>query len=209
MRQLLLESFLLPAAGLLVVLSVAGCDPFDPDLGDEPFRCGEDGACPDGYSCSVDTDRSPSEVCVADGAEPMDSGDGDGDATLCADADLEPNDSASRAVITAVPDSSLQYERADLAVCPPGDTDLYRFRVAVANQNVRAQVTTDRSFGELSVAITSEQGTTLATGSYNPSNTIVTVELPNAAIDAYLLRVTGATADIENAYDVALTLTGP
>ena len=39
---------------------VAGCDP---SLGDEPFLCGSDGTCPDGYACTAG-------VCVAKGVVP-------------------------------------------------------------------------------------------------------------------------------------------
>jgi len=197
----------------LALASTSACDPFSPDLGDEPFRCGEGGACPDGYSCEPVADI-PSGVCVSGsdtGSGDGDGGDGDGDddASLCADADLEPNDSIVSAVITSVPDQQLQYQEAGLAVCPPGDTDLFRFRVAIANQNIRAEVATDRGLGELVAEITNEQGVTLATGTYNPSNDQLTVELPNAAIDTYHLRISGFDAQVENSYDVDLQLTGP
>jgi len=45
-------------AGLLAMLTLAaGCSP---ELGDAPFACGQDSACPDGYTCQ-------STVCVREG----------------------------------------------------------------------------------------------------------------------------------------------
>lgn len=200
------------AAALLVALalSAAGCDPFDPDLGESPFRCSESGACPSGYTCEP-TAEIPSGVCRSADEIGDDSGngDGDGDTNLCADADLEPNDSPGNAVITQVPDQQLQYQASGLAVCPAQDIDLYRFRVAIANQNIRAEVTTNRSVGELIAEILNEQGEPLADGTYNASNTQLTVELQNAAADVYLLRVRGATGEVENDYDLDLQLSGP
>lgn len=49
-----------PAAALCLLLVGAGCAP---ELGDEPFACGGEGVCPDGYSCRA-------MVCVRDGVLP-------------------------------------------------------------------------------------------------------------------------------------------
>ena len=46
---------------LCQLLFAFGCNTFDPDLGDEPFRCGaEEPRCPDGYECDEST-----QVCFS------------------------------------------------------------------------------------------------------------------------------------------------
>ena len=38
----------------LAASALAACNPYDPDLGSHPFKCSNDGTCPEGYTCEGD-----------------------------------------------------------------------------------------------------------------------------------------------------------
>jgi hypothetical protein len=72
--------------GLGLGLTVGACNPYDPDYGEIPFKCGPNDACPDGYTCN------DSDLCALEGAEEN-----------CADdGPFEPNDSIDNATSTPV-----------------------------------------------------------------------------------------------------------
>ena len=203
----------LTIASALALFAVA-CSPYDPDLGDTPFRCGtEEPLCPDGYVC-VDSSESPTGICQEEGSAPRpDAGDdpsgADAGPFACNDdSSIEPNDQTSSAHVTPIPDSQLQYALATLAICPGGDVDVYRLRVDVAAMNIVAKVTTNRSQGDLVLEILNASGVPVATGSYT-SGTVLDAALNNAATGVWYVQVRGADASVQNNYRLDLELTGP
>src|SRR5688572_12730478 len=112
----------------------AGCNPYNPELSDEPFRCGtSDPQCPDGYVCD---ERSPEEkICVrSDLIDDTDASvdEGPDAAFFCNnDTQLEPNETINAATQIPIPDNGRDYELQALAICPDIDVDVFRFRVAV------------------------------------------------------------------------------
>lgn len=183
------------------VAALAACNAYDPELGDRPFRCGVDEpVCPDGYEC---VEYSPSErVCErASGTSPDASPDGDNFACND-DSQIEPNDTTSNAWTTPIPatDDSVSY--VQLAICPAGDVDLFRFGVDVNNKNMRATVTTDLSVGQLNVAVLAGDGSPVVMGT-PVSGTEVVVAFNNMAIGTYFVRVSGAEG-VRNNYTISI-----
>ncbi len=198
-------------------LAAAACSPYDPELGDTPFRCGtSDPVCPDGYACDT-TAGGPTGVCVRDGEVVPDAGpdagqQADAGPLVCNnDMAIEPNNDIGSATTTPIPDQSEEYTLVGLAICPAGDVDVFRFRVDVTGKNITATASeTVRSRGEIVVEILNGTGVPIATGEYNGANTAVTAVLNNAAIGTYFVQVRGLDTATQNNYNrIFIQTTGP
>lgn len=189
-------------AALLTVLLLAACNPYSPDLGDTPFRCGTDEPrCPDGYEC---VEHSTSQhICERVGFNEVDAGpDEDAAGVVCNDdSDIEPNDTTSQAFLTPIPTFASCTSMVNLAVCPSTDKDLYSFRIESSTENnLRATVTTDVSRGMLELKVLEGSGATIASGVVIDGNTIQ-VTVPNMSIGTFYVQV-GAPTDssVQNNY---------
>lgn len=192
-----------------VSLAFAGCNAFDPDLSDTPFRCGEtEPVCPEGYACS-------GEVCqriTGDDEPALDAPQG-ADAALidapptinCVDAEEE-NDTTATATSTGIPDASSDHRYPDLSICDD-DVDLFRFSLTAGDTAV-VQVETGNG-APLSVAILSATGEPIAKGEPvdgDPTRLEV-IAMPPAGMD-YFAEVR-AIAGGENAYEILITAAPP
>jgi len=196
---------------LVSLVALAACSPYDPDLGETPFRCGtDDPKCPDGYSC-VDSTQSPTGLCVRDGSgELPDAGDNPNPADAAPfvcnnDSMVEPNDDLAHAWTTPIPTQTM-YALATLAICPAGDVDIYRLGVADAvTNNLKATVTTSKSQGELILEILNGTGVASATGTYT-NDTTLEVVLNNAPTGTWHVQVRGADGTVQNNYRLDILL---
>jgi hypothetical protein len=188
----------------LVAAATAACNPYDPDLGAAPFRCGADDACPDGYSC---VEHSPSEkICEREG-DPGGDDDGDGpDASQGVqcndDSAIEPNDMTSNATTTPIPNLQMDVSYTELAICPDADKDVFRFGVSATDANVRAIVTAQLSDGDLSLQILNGSGAVIANGTALTS-TELQVVVNNLAIGTYYVQVSGKDG-AQNNYEIEI-----
>jgi hypothetical protein len=174
-------------------LLIAACNPYDPDLGNNPFRCGTDEpSCPGGYVCNEDN------VCVKGSGGAPDAG-SDGSSLTCNDdSDIEPNDMVSNAFVTPIPDFDTCVALRQLAICPDTDKDLFRFRVDDTGKNMRTTVTTDVSAGQLTLRVLNGSGN--AIGSGLPINsTEIEIVINNLSTGNYYVEV-GAPAGVQNNY---------
>jgi hypothetical protein len=188
------------AASLLLTFLVA-CNPYNPDLGSSPFRCGTDEpVCPDGYECVE-------EICERVGGDtsPDGGGDSDGAPLVCNDdSDIEPNDTTGQAFLTPIPTFDSCTYMVSLAVCPSTDKDLYSFRVETAGKNLRATITLDVGQGQLELKVLNGAGATISSGVVVDANTIA-VTVPNMAIGTYYVQVSAPTdSGIENNYTLEI-----
>ncbi|MCA9673433.1 MAG: hypothetical protein H6709_09075 [Kofleriaceae bacterium] len=190
-------------AGLAAVATLAAlgaCNPYDPDLGDSPFRCGtSDPKCPDGYECMVYSDTL--QLCErgADTSSPDARIDGSG-LTCNDDSSVEPNDDINTAWTTPIPDFAETVTLVSLAICPDTDKDLFRFRVDSNGKNMRATVTTEIAQGQLLLQVLNNQGLTIANGTSTDSEHIVVV-VNNLAVGTYFVQV-AAPAGVRNNYQI-------
>jgi hypothetical protein len=111
---------------------LVACSPYNPDLGQAPFKCGaSEPKCPDDYECVPDP-SSAQGVCKAESASPGADGgvigsDG-GNVTCNDDAEIEPNNSTTDPTIIPIPDFGDTYQLINLAICPQADIDVFRRR---------------------------------------------------------------------------------
>ena len=193
MRSIILLSL---ALGLL-----AACNPYDPTLGGQPFRCGTDEPrCPDGYTCH---EYSPSEQICEIGNLQVDGGGGDDGSNITCndDSSIEPNDTTGNAWTTPIPDTMPSVSLVQLAICPTTDLDLFRFRVEVNGKNMKATVTTVVADGLLSLRVLNGSGTAIATGQAIGANEII-VAVNNLAIGTYFVEVGAGAAGVRNNYTI-------
>jgi hypothetical protein len=185
-------AFVLLAGGL--GLGVAACDPYSPDLGDHPFRCGtSDPTCPSGYTCSADN------VCErSSGDGDVDAGD-DGSGFQCNDdSDIEPNESVSDPFLTPIPDFKTCMSMVQLAICPDTDKDLFQFRVDEAGKNMKTVVTTNVAAGQLTLRVLASNGSAIGSG-LPLDATHIEVVINNLATGSWFVEV-GAPPDVQNNY---------
>ncbi len=180
---------------------VAACNPYDPDLGPTPFRCGtSEPRCPDGYTC---VEHSPAEQICESGVATVDGGDdtdGGGDITCNDDSSIEPNDSTSSAWVTPIPSTMPSVSLVQLAICPTTDKDLFRFGVEVNGKNMKATVTTDVASGPLLLQVLNGAAT-IANGQAT-SQTEIVVAVNNLAVGSYYVQVAANGAGVENNYTI-------
>src|SRR5262245_2631411 len=114
------------------LILAAACDIYDPDLGTQPFRCGEtEPRCPDGYSCIV---RGPGEEYCELGVD-----DDDGTNANCVTDPREPNDQLTNATATAISVDTGELTLSSLSICPDTDVDLFRL-VLSTQSNIRVDL---------------------------------------------------------------------
>jgi hypothetical protein len=197
----------LALALLLAASSLAACSPYDPNLGDRPFKCGvNDPQCPDGYSCQG---TGSNAVCVSDnlgdaGTHP------DASHVKCGtDTSLEPNDDIQHAVQTPVRNSQTDYKLAQLAICPSTDIDIYGFTTTALGQNVRITLTYDPTQGALKMLLLNAQGVMVDTAKVDGNNLVIAIppDLSSLSVDQWYVQVAASAANVENNYDLDISVT--
>ena len=187
---------------VLAAAATAACNPYDPNLGGRPFKCGaSDPKCPDGYAC---VGTGTSAVCEQQGAPDAHLG-GDASHVQCGtDTSLEPNDDLAHALQTPVRNTQADYMLARLAICPSTDIDTYGFNTTAVGQNVRVTLTYDPSQGQLNLKLLTRQGLPAGFDGQPSGNTIVVVT-NRLSVDQWYVQVTAATG-VENNYDLDINV---
>ena len=120
-----------------VLLSLAACSPFDPDLGNAPYKCGDvEPRCPEGYACDTSDADPTRHVCVAPGGLTPDSG--TAGFQCLDDSPFGMNDTFMTPTPTTIPTQGTMYS-ARAAICPELDKDHFAFSLTAAS-NTRVQV---------------------------------------------------------------------
>ncbi len=207
----------LVALPLAFTFASAGCNSYDPNLGDEPFQCapGTD-ECPDGYECKMNASTGEKTCQKGQGGTARPDGGDAPDApprsfSCNDDSDIEPNDELGRAYQTPIPDFQSSYRLVALAICPDTDVDLFRFDVDVTGTNMRADITFQTVQGELTLDVLNSTETSIGTGRVTSSNpdlptTLLRAEIPNLPPGTYYVRVR-APAGIRNNYSIDIITT--
>ncbi|HET6611114.1 MAG TPA: hypothetical protein VFG83_03965 [Kofleriaceae bacterium] len=197
------------ACAVVLAGGLAGCNAFDPDLDDTPFRCGaSEPVCPEGYVCSGEVcQRSGSQPDPVDGAAVVDASLVDSPPAIDCEDDEEENDTVATSTNTEVPDPSIDHRYVDLTICDD-DVDLFRFAIAEAGQTIHVQVETGAG-APLSLAIVSSTGEVLVSGEVvggDPTKLELTADMLPAGMD-YFAKVTAAAGG-QNSYDILLACSG-
>lgn len=185
------------ARALPLALLAAACNPYDPDLGNTPFRCGmSEPFCPDGYTCNT------GGVCIAGSDIRPDAS----TAFVCADdGSLEPNDLPNRAFVTPIPSGGPKYSLLGLAVCPAGDVDHFQFGVTANGTNIDASVVSVAGRAPLQLNLLTTTGAVIATGASDAATPqLVQLRVDNRlAVGTYLLQIKSPDMT-ENNYDLSI-----
>lgn len=185
-----------------LALLLAGCNPYDPQLGNTPFRCGMSAPfCPDGYTNNKPT-TDPTCVCISGG----DVGPDASTAFICADDhSLELNDVPARAFVTPIPSAGPSYSLLGLALCPSGDLDHFQFGVTANGTNLQASVVSVAGRPPLQLNLLASNGMVIATGlsdAVTPQK--VNLDVPNRlAAGTYVIQVKSPDNG-ENNYDLSI-----
>lgn len=183
-----MRSTTLALAALLlapIAASGAACNPYDPDLGEQPFRCGTNNACPDDYECNS------SDLCVRIGAT----------ADCADDSATEPNDTRDQAFGTPVADARADVTYADLSICPADDVDLFEVTVPANGLNLTASVTYENG-PALRLRLLNDAGTMIIAGSDNGDNE-VSFAATNLPLGAFYVEIS-AGENGSNNYRLAI-----
>jgi hypothetical protein len=189
-------------------LLAGACNPYDPDLGETPFRCGTTPPlCPEGYAC-VGSDPA-SAVCVKPGGS-GDGPDGGGNTGQCTgDNGNEPNEDTGDPTITPIPDFQSDYNVVGVEICPEGDVDVYQLRIDVPGKNVKVEVMHEAANGQLTLDVLNGTGMSVASGmAVGGNSNLLRAEVNNLPTGTWFARVQGAGA-IRNSYDLVIEVTGP
>lgn len=202
----ILSSATLSLAAFLAAMAFAGCNTFDPDLGPSPFRCGTGSpTCPDNYECVIHS--AGVEICELIGDDVIDRPDaGDiGTFTCSDDSLLEPNNSITDPTLTSIPSLKVYTRLVQLAICPAGDQDFFRFDVEVGGTNALAEIEFDPVHGDLVVEMLNSSGVSISVGRPIGANEgIIRVAVANLAVGTYYALVRGDDALLRNNYKITI-----
>ncbi|HTM22222.1 MAG TPA: hypothetical protein VL172_17000, partial [Kofleriaceae bacterium] len=201
---------MLRALMLSTALAAAACNPYDPNLGSTPFRCGtSDPVCPDGYRCVEHS--AANRLCEPDdGSQLADGGDSDGAALSCSpplpDSELEPNEDIGDPTITPIPPNQ-DFDVIGAAICSDSDVDMYKFTVDVNGKNGRIEVTYDAGAGTLLVDMLNSSGVSIraAVPTGGDANKL-RADVANLAQGTYFAQIKGMPG-VRNQYSVAFLVT--
>jgi hypothetical protein len=188
---------------LLVAFLLAACNPYDPNLGDIPFRCGTDEPrCPDGYvAVEVSAIR-----CECHRASSVPDGGGE---YFCnfdpSDTGESRNDSAANAATIDV-ETNPTLNLVDRSICPRGDEDHYAMMAPRVGTHIFMRVVYDRTRLAPGLDITNQEGASLMPLRGEPEPGVVTAEHDTMFPGIYVLKVIAAE---ETNYSLRLEITPP
>jgi hypothetical protein len=189
---------------------LASCNAYQPDLGYEPFRCGDiEPRCPLDYTCVTFTEGDA--ICQKTGVEAPDAGNEDAASFSCYDdREVEPNDSLAQAFETGIPERADSFTLSGLSICPVGDEDVFRFEVLASGTNVSVDVSFRPSQGALELDLLNQSGTSIASGAAPAGNpNVLRAAVSDLAVGAYYVQVRGAGNAVQNNYDSLDIVTTP
>ncbi|MBK9072994.1 MAG: hypothetical protein IPL79_18635 [Myxococcales bacterium] len=175
-------------------LVVASCNPYDPDLGNNPFRCaGQQPFCPEGYECT----RRDDNVSVCEAVFVPDGN--------CEGTDgTEPNDNIQSAYDTGIPAVGDNFRLLGIELCPSNDVDLFKIVVETNNDIIIGEVKTLAGL-TVEAGILAANQTVVAAATETAPGTY-TIETDNLTSGVYFLRIRpigGATGKYEINVSVA------
>jgi len=186
---------------LLLILALAACNPYDPQLGDRPFLCGSDEPrCPDGY-VAVDLELDRCE-CRRGGTV------ADGGVYQCTTDPNEPNETISSATETTV-GTNMQYMAPNAAICRVAgsdDVDVYHLMAPRAGTLITVDVAFFDDTRVPTIDLLDSGGVSVARGmpSPEPRDIVATFTAPTPA--SYFAKVSAAQ-DVN--YSIRITIIEP
>ncbi len=194
----------------LALSAFTACTPYNPDLGEAPFLCGQsDPKCPDGYTCEPDPNGGAAMYCLAPNATvPIDAA-----TFLCSnDSQLEPNNTTMMAFQTPVAAQKNSLTFAGLAICPAGDKDHYSVTITQMGQNLEMILEYEDGGAPLSASILNNNGNPIMNASpVTGMNRVIRAYIPNMPTGVVYAQAYGPTMGAlqMNNYKLTINVTGP
>jgi hypothetical protein len=192
-----------------LAFSGSACSPYDPSLGDEPYKCADtEPFCPTGYACMMQ--GSAGSFCInKDGTSGVDGG-GGSDQLCSLDVNVEGpnrNDDYTHAFSTGVETAHPSIPYAGLAICPAGDKDTYQIVVQTMGSIDAVASVTGGALVQVNILGTT--GMIIKPGTLDPANPLQyhanAANLPPGTYYAQAFSTSTAT----NAYKLTLAVTHP
>lgn len=199
----------LVGSALLAAVAAAGCNTYDPSLGQAPFRCGSsEPRCPRDYTCVTYSESE--EICellgLPDGGDV--GGDGGGDFDCADDSEIEPNDTTELATNTFIPSMQDEYRLVGLSICPDTDNDYFMFQIDVAGKNLRADLNYQSSRGQLFMSVLNSMGTVVREAEAVPGMPdVLRADVANMPQGMYYVQVRAAVG-FQNNYTIDIVTSG-
>jgi hypothetical protein len=190
---------------LLFPVLLVACNPYAPDLGDDPFQCGTDNPkCPEGYVAV----RRADTVCVCQDEAPTPS-----NGFACNEDPYDQlgtsNGDARSATATAVGVSTKTALIDTLAICPENDEDFFSLRIGKAQTRIEALVKGfDPEYADLELSIVDGTDKTVQTGLLVKGENTVRVIYMAETTGEYFVRIKATTSG-KNNYKLELQLVEP
>lgn len=192
------------AASWLVAAALAGCSPYDPELSDTPFLCGDEAPrCPDGYACIADL--AGRMVCSTQPAAPGAAG----QAPCADDLPLETaarNDTIETAYRAPIAAPARSILLAPLAICPAGDKDTFAVQITRSPQDLEA-IATWAGDPPVVVEILDDAGRPVVRG-VAAGDHALRAYAANLPVGTFYVQASAA-AGVSDRYQVEITVTGP
>lgn len=186
---------------VLGLAALAGCSPYNPDLGNSPYLCAAaEPRCPDDYSC-VD-DGAGRMVCVSSGGVAPDAGSGSGGGFQCAmDGPLEPNDTIAMAYQTDVGAGAPMRAYGPISICPEGDRDHFQINITSPNQGLEV-ITRWETGMPIANSLLNQAGTAISNGTAMGNNALRSCA-PNLPVGLYYAAAFSA-GGLKNNYRIEM-----
>jgi hypothetical protein len=170
------------------LLAAAGCNTYNPDLGQSPFLCGtSEPRCPRDYTCVTYADN---DICENLNLVEVDGGGDGGDLECADDSEIEPNDSIELATNTFIPSMHDSYRLVGLSICPDTDEDFFMFQIDVAATNLRVDLTYQSSRGQLLFSVLNSAQMSIGEGMAVPGMPdILRASIANMPTGMYYVQV--------------------
>ena len=193
-------TLILVTAGSAAV--AANCSPFNPELGNAPYKCAlSEPRCPDGYTCMEGDPIDPNtHVCVSEGGLAPDAG---SSGFQCLDdSGFGMNDTISGAFQTPVAGTMMSMSVAS-SICPETDKDHYSVNVTVAGSNLEV-ITSWESGNPVNVSILNASGTSIGNGTPMGDKAFRKC-IPNLPIATYYVSAFAAST-VKNNYRLSIKI---
>jgi hypothetical protein len=180
---------------VLILISLAACSPYSPDLTMTPFFCGSSAPqCPDGYACSG-ADGSGRMLCMKSSGGP----DANDLMKMCADDSSVETPTRNDTVATAFPLPSPLPQNpfllSGLAICPMGDKDNYSLVTTASMSEIKVDMTYDSWGSPLQGELLNSGGTPIKTMTpVSGMSMVMEADVAGLPPDKYFIQVFGPSA---------------
>jgi hypothetical protein len=197
---------------LLAVTALAGgCNPYEPDLGDTPFRCEpvdpadmDKSRCPEGYD-PVTLAGPPFCECQRSSGDRVDGGASADGSGSCNQDSNEPNESSGAATPTAIGIGANTAAFDNVSLCPQADIDVYSVNIVQPNTTLEVNVSFNPAIGVLGVRVLDSTSAMVTGGMGTMQGNILHAEPVLVTTGTYYVQVTSVSG--QNNYSIQMTAT--